>query len=213
MKLIIASHNAGKVKEIKRLLQDFDLEVSSLFDYPDIGDIEETGTTFEANARLKAEPMADHFQAIVLADDSGLVVDALDGQPGVYSARYAGEGHDDQANNQKLLTQLEGVQGTDRSAHFVSCLVLAYPGMDSLVVEGQAHGLIQETLAGVDGFGYDPLFYVPEEGRTFAEMPLERKNEISHRAHAFAKLVEVLPDWLDQVKALEGNKQQDKDRD
>ncbi|WP_028125244.1 XTP/dITP diphosphatase [Eremococcus coleocola] len=204
MKLVIASHNQHKVVEIKNLLKNFGLEVTSLADYPEIGDIEETGTTFEANARLKAEPMAAHFGTIVLADDSGLVVDALDGAPGVYSARYAGESHDDHANNLKLLDALKDVHGNDRSAHFVSCLVLAYPGVESLVVQGQAPGqILEDYVADPEAFGYDPIFYVPEEGATFAQLPIERKNQISHRAHAFQNLVKVLPAWLEEVKKYE----------
>lgn len=200
MKVIIASHNAGKIKEFNEMFAPLDMEVQSLLDFPELAEVEETGTTFEANARLKAEQIAKELNCIALADDSGLVVPALNGEPGIYSARYSGEPKDDTRNNQKLLDRLKEVNASDRSAYFVSCIVVAHPKMASLVVEGRAHGEILEELRGVEGFGYDPLFYVESEESTFAEIPLSVKNKISHRANATAQLLDLLPSWLEELK-------------
>lgn len=199
MKVIIASHNQGKIKEFMELFAPLDMEVQSLLDFPELAEVEETGVTFEANARLKAEQIAKELNCIALADDSGLVVPALNGEPGIYSARYSGEPKDDTRNNQKLLARLSEEESTDRSAYFVSCIVVAHPKMDSLVVEGRAHGEILEELRGVEGFGYDPLFYVASENSTFAEIPLSIKNKISHRANATAQLLDLLPTWLEEL--------------
>lgn len=199
MKVIIASHNQGKIKEFMELFAPLDMEVQSLLDFPELAEVEETGVTFEANARLKAEQIAKELNCIALADDSGLVVPALNGEPGIYSARYSGEPKDDTRNNQKLLARLSEEESTDRSAYFVSCIVVAHPKMDSLVVEGCAHGEILEELRGVEGFGYDPLFYVASENSTFAEIPLSIKNKISHRANATAQLLDLLPTWLEEL--------------
>lgn len=132
MKLIIASLNKGKIREFTKLFQEMDIEVSSLIAYPDLPEVEETGTTFEENARIKAETIAKLTGSLVLADDSGLVVPALDGEPGIYSARYAGEPKDDKANISKLLRNLSQLDATDRSAYFVSCLVVAHPVSENL---------------------------------------------------------------------------------
>ena len=199
MKVIIASHNQGKIKEFNEMFVPLDMEVQSLLDYPELAEVEETGDTFEANARLKAEQIAKELNCIALADDSGLVVPALNGEPGIYSARYSGEPKDDTRNNQKLLARLAEENATDRSAYFVSCIVVAHPEMESLVVEGRAHGRILEELRGIDGFGYDPLFYSEEKQSTFAEIPLSEKNKISHRAKATAKLLDLLPSWLEEL--------------
>lgn len=198
--MIIASHNKGKINEFKAMFAPLNIEVQSLLDFPELLEVEETGVTFEENARLKAEQIAETLNCITLSDDSGLVVNALNGEPGVYSARYSGEPKDDNRNNLKLLARLKEVEATDRSAYFVSCIVVAHPKMDSLVVEGRAFGEILPELRGVEGFGYDPLFYVEAEGSTFAEIPLERKNQISHRANATKQLLEALPAWLEELK-------------
>ncbi|MDO4432932.1 MAG: XTP/dITP diphosphatase [Aerococcaceae bacterium] len=194
MKLIIASQNKGKIREFTRLLTPLGIEITSLLDYPELPDVEETGTTFEENARLKAETIANLTGCLVLSDDSGLVVPALGGAPGVYSARYAGEPKDDKANIVKLLHELENQ--SDRQAYFVSCLVVAHPTQESLVVEGRAYGEIAQQPSGEDGFGYDPVFYVASEDATFAQVSIERKNQISHRANALALLLQKLPEWL-----------------
>lgn len=203
LKLIIASHNQGKIKEFKRFFEPFDVEVVALDAFPNIPEVKEIGTTFEENARLKAETIAKQLGVIVLADDSGLVVPALNGAPGVYSARYAGEPSNSKRNNEKLIDEMQSLVGDERQAYFVSCLVLAHPEYDSLVVEGHAHGVILDALQGTEGFGYDPLFYVEDEGQTFAEMGIDRKNEISHRAIALKQLMHDFPKWLEEVKQHE----------
>lgn len=200
-KLIIASHNHGKIKEFKSMFANLPLQVESLVDYPEIGEIEETGTTFEENARLKAETIAKQLNCLAIADDSGLCVPALKGEPGVYSARYSGvaKPNQDQANIEKLLREMSGFTGSERDAYFVSCIVVASPDKESLVVEGRVDGQITDSVKGHDGFGYDPLFLYPEDGMTFAQMSLDRKNQISHRARAVARLKEKFPSWLEEA--------------
>lgn len=193
---MIASHNKGKIREFNEMFKNSDIEVKSLLDYPEISEVEETGTTFQENARLKAETIANELKVITLADDSGLVVPALNGAPGVYSARYSGEPKDDKRNNQKLLKEMEQFDDEKRKAYFQSVLVLAYPENESLVVEGKVDGYILKELSGSDGFGYDPLFYYPEKKQSFAEMTLEEKNRISHRANAMNKLKNKIDKWI-----------------
>ncbi|HFI0463514.1 TPA: XTP/dITP diphosphatase [Streptococcus suis] len=195
--IIIASHNPGKVKEFRSLFQDLAIEVKSLADYPELTEVEETGTSFEENASLKAETIAKALNTMVIADDSGLCVHALDNAPGVYSARYAGQPSDARKNNLKLLENMQGVE--DRSAHFVCVLAVAHPQKEILLIRGQAEGQILDHLTGDQGFGYDPLFYVESEGATFAQISKQRKNEISHRAQAFNQLMKVLPQWLEET--------------
>ncbi|SDI49497.1 XTP/dITP diphosphatase [Dolosicoccus paucivorans] len=194
MKLIIASHNQGKLKEFKQALKDYPFEMTSLSDYPELKPVPETGETFEENARLKAETIAELTNAYVLSDDSGLVVPSLNNAPGIYSARYAGENARDEDNNDKLLREL--TSDLNREAYFVSCLVLAHPHKESLVVEGRVEGEILTKRQGKEGFGYDPLFYYPPLNKTFAELTLEEKNTVSHRSRAIEKLLEELPNWL-----------------
>lgn len=193
---MIASHNKGKIREFNEMFKNSDIEVKSLLDYPEISEVEETGTTFQENARLKAETIANELKVITLADDSGLVVPALNGAPGVYSARYSGEPKDDKRNNEKLLKEMEQFDDEKRKAYFQSVLVLAYPENESLVVEGKVDGYILKELSGSDGFGYDPLFYYPEKKQSFAEMTLEEKNRISHRANAMNKLKNKIGKWI-----------------
>lgn len=200
MKLIIASHNKGKIREFEQLLAPLGCEVTSLLDYPQLPEVEETGVTFEENARLKAESIAQQTNCLVLADDSGLVVPSLNGEPGVYSARYAGEQKNDQDNIDKLLAKLSDTSRS-RQAYFVACLALVSPTKRSLVVEGRAYGEIIDTPRGDNGFGYDPIFYVESEQATFAQLSSQRKNELSHRANALKKLLEVLPEWLKEEHA------------
>lgn len=195
--ILIATRNQGKAKEFEALFQEKGYKVKTLLDYPDIPDVEETGTTFEENARLKAETIAKEFQTIVLADDSGLKVDALNGQPGVYSARYAGEAKSDASNNAKLLHELYDVKKEDRGAQFHCTLVLASPNKASLVVEGEVAGEIGTIPRGDNGFGYDPLFYVPELNKTMAELNPEEKNKVSHRAKAIEKLSADFDTWME----------------
>lgn len=163
-------------------------------------DVEETGMTFEENARLKAETIAQLLQQPVLADDSGLVVDALNGMPGIFSARFAGERKSDAANNAKLLHELTNVPDEQRTAHFHCTLVFAAPQKESLVVEADWDGRIARIPQGDNGFGYDPLFIVPGYDKTSAELTSEEKNKISHRGMAVKELERTWKEWL------EGNK-------
>ncbi|WP_407372273.1 ribonuclease PH [Carnobacterium sp.] len=194
--ILIATGNAGKAKEFEALFAKKGFKVKTLRDFPEIPEVEETGTTFEENALLKAEMIARTLNMLVLADDSGLKVDALDGAPGVFSARYAGELKSDAANNAKLLHELTGVDKGDRTAQFHCTLALALPGKTSLVVEGEVEGLILTIPKGENGFGYDPLFFVESKGKTMAELTQDEKNEVSHRAVALENLEQVWDDWI-----------------
>ncbi|WP_430603972.1 ribonuclease PH [Enterococcus sp. DIV0724b] len=194
--IVIATRNPGKAKEFTKIFAEKGYHVKTLLDYPELPDVEETGKTFEENARLKAETIAEILKQPVLADDSGLIVDALDGRPGIYSARFAGEPTNDAANNAKLLHELTGVPKEKRTATFHCTLVFAAPDKESLVVEGEWSGEIGTIPRGDHGFGYDPLFFVPEEQQTAAELSDERKNEISHRGKAVAKLRDQWENWL-----------------
>lgn len=194
--IVIATRNPGKAKEFTKLFAEKGYQVKTLLDYPELPDVEETGRTFEENARLKAETIAAILKQPVLADDSGLIVDALDGMPGIFSARFAGEPTNNAANNAKLLHELTGVPKENRTATFHCTLVFAAPDKESLVVEGDWAGEIGTIPRGDHGFGYDPLFFVPEEQKTAAELSDERKNEISHRGLAVAKLKDQWENWL-----------------
>ncbi|MBW1605775.1 XTP/dITP diphosphatase [Lactobacillus sp. Sy-1] len=190
--LIIATNNPNKAREFKEMLAPHGFEIKTLADFPAIGEIDENGTTFEQNATIKAQTVANITGKPVLADDSGLQVAVLNNQPGVYSARYAGD-HDDEANNRKLLANLVGKQ--DRSAIFRTCLVLIKPSGAKLVVNGDIHGEILDAPRGTSGFGYDPLFYVPEMKMTMGEMSDDQKNSISHRGRATRQLVSQIDEW------------------
>ncbi len=194
--ILIATNNAGKAKEFEALFAKKGFKVKTLRDFPEIPEVEETGVTFEENARLKAETIARRLNMLVLADDSGLKVDALDGAPGVFSARYAGEFKSDAANNAKLMHELTGVSKEERTAQFHCTLALALPGKDSLVVEGEVEGVILTIPKGDNGFGYDPLFFVESKGKTMAELTQEDKNTLSHRAVALEKLDSVWDEWI-----------------
>jgi len=194
--IVIATRNEGKAKEFEALFNKKGYQIVTLLDFPNIEDVEETGTTFNENALLKAETIAEKLSTLVLADDSGLVVDALHGQPGVYSARYAGKEKNDAKNNAKLLNELADYNENQRQAHFHCSLALAHPDKKSLVIEGRLDGEIAGVPRGENGFGYDPLFYLPEKGRTLAECSQAEKNQISHRADALKKLEQHLDDWL-----------------
>ena len=159
-KVVIATKNKGKAKDFEALFTPLGFEVVTMFDVAPDMEIEETGTTFEENAVLKAETLAKALNMIVIADDSGLAVDALDGAPGVYSARYAGD-HDDEANIVKVLENLAGVPEEKRTARFVCCIAIAGPNIDTYTVVGTCEGMIAEEKLGENGFGYDPIFYVP----------------------------------------------------
>ncbi|MEQ9764097.1 nucleoside-triphosphate diphosphatase [Streptococcus jiangjianxini] len=195
-KLLIATHNEGKVKEFRKMFASLGIEVESLNDYPDLPEVEETGMTFEENARLKAETISKLTGRMVLADDSGLKVDALGGLPGVWSARFSAPEPTDDKNNAKLLHELAMVfEQKDRSAQFHSTLVVAAPNKESLVVAADWPGYIAYEAKGEGGFGYDPLFLVGETGQTAAQLSPEQKNDISHRGLAMKKLMEEFPAW------------------
>ena len=190
-KIVAGTRNAGKVREIRQALAELPVEVSGI---PDEGlaDVEETGVTFSENAILKARYYALHTGEYCLADDSGLEVDALDGAPGVYSARYSGQGATDAANNQKLLLALQDVPPEKRTARFRSVLALAGPDGSLLLADGTCEGVILTEARGEGGFGYDPLFWMPDQQKTLAEMTLQEKNAISHRGNALKVLKQKL---------------------
>lgn len=197
--ILFATTNQGKVKELTEAFGQAGIAVK-LITSADLSNppiVEEYGTTFEQNAKLKAHELADFSGMVTIADDSGLIVDALNGAPGVRSARFAGE---DRKNNAKLLVELGGVPLKKRTAKFNTTIVASMPGKFDcdLVVSGQCTGQILIAPQGEDGFGYDPLFYVPEKGKTFAEMNVDEKNSVSHRGRAIKQLLKELPDWLAQ---------------
>lgn len=186
--VVAATGNAHKASEIAALLSDAPWDLQTLADYPSLPEPEEDGHTFEANARTKAVYYARSLHALCIAEDSGLVVDALDGAPGVQSARYAGNGHDSAANNAKLIEAMAGLPEPERTARFVCCAVLADPERVLHVETGTVEGHIAFESAGVSGFGYDPLFIPDGYSETFAQLGLDVKQQISHRARAFAKM-------------------------
>ncbi len=190
--VIIASGNKGKLKEFKELMGDLPVDVKSLADYPEIGDIEENGASFAENAYIKAKAVFDATGCLCIADDSGLEVDALDGAPGIYSARYAGEDKDDAANNAKLLAALADVPAEKRGAQFYCAIVAIDQNGKRYDAEGIVRGVILREQRGDNGFGYDPLFYVPEFDKTTAELSMDEKNAISHRGKAVRRIVEIL---------------------
>lgn len=197
-RLIIASNNAHKISEFKKMLTDIkvDLTVVPLRELGDnVPEIIEDGTTFEENATKKAMTIAQVApNDYILADDSGLSVDALNGEPGVYSARYAGD-HNDEANIDKVLDKLGDT--SNRQAHFNSVLVLVGPNKPTLVTHGQIDGDITSQRRGNNGFGYDPIFFVPQFSKTFSELTAEEKNKVSHRGLALQALMAKLPRWLE----------------
>ena len=198
MELILASRNKKKIQEVEAILATHfpNVRILSLDDVGYVGDIEENGTTYEENALIKARTAveAGNHRYAAIADDSGLSVDALDGAPGVYSARDAGGHGDDAANNALLLKNLSHLPVSERTARFVCCIALVYPDGREMTVRGETEGLIMNEARGNGGFGYDPYFYYPPFGKTFSELSAEEKNAISHRGKAIAKLAEVLKD-------------------
>ncbi|MCY9175408.1 XTP/dITP diphosphatase [Bacillus inaquosorum] len=189
---IIATHNPGKVKEFKEILEPKGYDVKSLAEIGFTEEIEETGHTFEENAILKAEAVTRAVNKMVIADDSGLSIDNLGGRPGVYSARYAGEQKDDQANIDKVLSELKGIEKEQRTARFRCALAVSIPGEETKTVEGHVEGYIAEEPRGEYGFGYDPIFIVKDKDKTMAELTSDEKNKISHRADALKKLSKLL---------------------
>ena len=180
-KIVFATGNEGKMREVRLILQDLGFPVLSMKEAGVSLDIEENGTTFAENAMIKARAVWEKTGGIVLADDSGLVVDYLGGEPGVYSARYLGEDTSYEIKNQAIIDRLADAKEEERTARFVSAIAAVLPDGSELVTEGTVEGLIAHEPAGNGGFGYDPIFYLPEYGVTSAEIPIEKKNEISHR--------------------------------
>jgi XTP/dITP diphosphohydrolase len=196
--IVLATKNAGKVKEFQQLLKDFPVEIKNLNDFGPIPDVEEDGATFDDNAYKKASFASKVLGLPAIADDSGLVVEALGGAPGVKSARYAGENATDQENIKKLLVEMEGK--SNRRAAFECLISIAVPSGPALTYEGRCQGEITTEPKGNSGFGYDPVFYFPEYGKTFAELTGEEKNKISHRGMALAQVV----DEFDKIVAWLG---------
>lgn len=194
--LVIATRNKGKIAEIARILSfDSGIQIRSVAEF-DLADIEETGTTFEENAALKALTVARATGFAALADDSGLEVDALNGAPGIFSARFAGGHGDDQANNEKLLAELASVAPNKRSARFVAVIAVAKPDGSTIMERGELLGEIALSLRGENGFGYDPLFLPQGSAKTLGEFEPGRKDEISHRAKALAEIAPRIPLFL-----------------
>lgn len=194
--IVVGTHNRGKVAEIAAALAALPVEIIDMDGFPDVPEAEETGDTFAANAVLKATHYALHTGRPCLADDSGLEVDALNGAPGVYSARYAGPGGGDAACNAKLLDELAGVPADRRTARFRCVLAYVDPDGTLLTAEGTCEGLILDGPRGTGGFGYDPLFLYPGAGKTLAEMTLAEKNAVSHRGQAVRNMAAALARYL-----------------
>nr|WP_204618226.1 XTP/dITP diphosphatase [Desulforadius tongensis] len=192
MELVLASGNKGKLQELRALLAPYNITVYSLADYPDMPETVEDGSTFLENAVKKAREAAAYTGLPALADDSGLEVDYLNGQPGVYSARFAGPQKDDAANNSKLLRLMQNVPWEQRTAGFRCVMAICTPQGEVYTSEGTCRGYILQQARGQGGFGYDPLFYVPEYDKTFAELDMSEKNKISHRGKALRGAVEIL---------------------
>ena len=193
-KFVIATHNANKLKEMSDILSKLGVSVLSPADLGITVEVEETGTTFSENAMIKAKAICAAAGLPAIADDSGLCVDALNGGPGVYSARYGGEGLDDRGRYMLLLNNMRGQ--TTRAAHFACAVCCAFPSGDELTAEGTCEGAVGFAPMGENGFGYDPVFLVPEKAKTFAQLTAEEKAEISHRGKALAAFVEKLGTYL-----------------
>ncbi len=194
--ILIASTNPKKMEEFRALFNGMPLEFHSLAEFPNIQEVEESGKTFEENAALKALGYAGQTGMLTLAEDSGLCCDALEGAPGVYSARFAGEKKSDAENNEKLLRLLEGIPVNCRGAHYKSVIAVARPGKLIGTVDGEVHGVIHHSLTGSGGFGYDPLFFYHPYQKTFGEVTPEMKHKVSHRAKAIEKIKKLLEGYL-----------------
>ena len=194
MRFVLATHNPGKLREMGEILKDFGIEVVSPRDLGITVDVEETGTTFAENAMLKAKAICKEANLPAIADDSGLCVDALNGAPGVYSARYGGEGLDDKGRYMLLLSSLRGAP--TRAAHFACAVACAFPNGDTLTAEGRCDGSIAYAPLGEGGFGYDPVFLLPGTGRTFGQLTQEEKSAVSHRGRALKDFAGKLETYL-----------------
>lgn len=192
IEILFATSNAGKAKEVQAMFSDLDVDVKTLREEGIDIEIEENGQTFAENALIKAKAIAGMTDKIVLADDSGLVVDYLNGEPGIYSARYMGEDTSYDIKNARILERMEGVPDDQRTARFVCAMSAIMPGGEVICTEGIMEGLIGYEMKGTNGFGYDPIFYLPEYGMTSSEISPEKKNEISHRGKALRKMQDEL---------------------
>ena len=190
--LVVGTRNKKKLREIETILESLPVELKLLDDFPDAPEVEEDADTFAGNATKKAQTLANALHEWVVADDSGLEIDALEGRPGVMSARYAGLDATDAQKCEKVLAEMQGVPREKRTARFRCVIALARPGKLALTVEGRCEGFIAEKMSGKSGFGYDPVFYYPSAGRTFADMAPEEKNRVSHRGKALALFREEL---------------------
>jgi len=204
-RLVIATLNPGKVREFREAFREAGFEAVGLDSIEDGPPVEETGVTFEANARVKAEAYSQRTELPVLADDSGIEVDALGGAPGVQSARYGGPNLDDAARNRKLLGELRGVPAQRRTARFRCVLAVARAGRTLATFDGVVEGLVAEALQGTNGFGYDPLFFHPPTGGTFAELTPAEKQHWSHRGQAIAQFLRALREGDPRLAALAGS--------
>ena len=198
MKIVLATHNEDKFAEMTAILNELHIQLLSLADFPEIGEIEENGSSLEENARIKARTVYSITKLISWADDTGLEVDALDGKPGVYSARYAGENCSYSDNVQKLLQKMENIPADKRIAHFKTAIALVGENME-LVSEGVVEGMITTKPKGVGGFGYDPVFYVLDKNKTYSEMKMTEKNQISHRGKAIQNMIKLLQSQFPEI--------------
>ncbi len=207
MQLVLATNNKDKIREIRDLLDDLPVTILTAEDFLEFPDPEETGTTLEENAILKARAISEFTDLPALADDSGLEVDALDGAPGVYSSRFAGDEITDRKvtyrdNNAKLLRLLDGIPAEERTARFRCVIAIVWSDSDIQTVEGTAEGVITEDIAGREGFGYDPVFYYPPNKKRFSEMSLEEKNLVSHRGKALQEARTLIIERLNESRGL-----------
>ena len=191
MKIVLATHNEDKCAEMTAMLEELPIQLLSLEDFPEIGEIEENGSSLEENALIKARTVHSITKLLSWADDTGLEVDVLGGKPGVYSARYAGENCSYSDNVQKLLQKMENIPADKRIAHFKTAIALVGKNME-LVSEGVVEGMITTKPKGVGGFGYDPVFYVLDKNKTYSEMKMTEKNQISHRGKAIQNMIKLL---------------------
>lgn len=196
-KIVFATGNKGKVKEIQMILADLGVEVITMKDAGIRIDIEENGTTYEENAMIKARAVAAYTDSIVMADDSGLEIDYLNKEPGVFSARYLGEDTSYRIKNANLISRLNGVPDEKRTARFVCAIAAVFPDGTEVTTRGTIEGIIGYEEKGSNGFGYDPIFYVPEFGKTTAELSEEEKNQVSHRGNALRLMKEELKKYAD----------------
>ncbi len=201
--IILATRNQGKVREFRAMFADSGFDVIGLDAYPDMPEVEETGLTFEENALLKSRAVCAYTGLVALADDSGIAVEALAGEPGIHSARYSeepGKPATTEGNNQKLLKTMTGLKDVERRAYFISVISVTAPNGQEMLARGVWEGEVLEAPRGDNGFGYDPLMFIPELGRSVAELDPEHKNRLSHRAKALEQLMKQWPDFWRKVQ-------------